>query len=230
MTALLQAYVRLLRFGFYLLYNPFAFTYDLVANVVSLGRWWAWQRAALNFLPPAGNNDILEVGHGTGHLLETLHQRGYQPLALDLSPNMGRIARRRLRQRGLAPRIVRGSVLHLPLPAHSLNAIVATFPTEYIIQTATIAEFRRVLRPGGRLVFVPAATLLGGGPVRGVIRLAFWLTGQSASLAPTLDHLPGWARYAQAHYQQAGFTVQVETVALADSRVWVVVAELASAA
>lgn len=228
MTTLVQAYVRLLRFGFYLLYNPFAFTYDLVANVVSLGRWWAWQRAALDFLPATG--DILEVGHGTGHLLETLHQRGCQPLALDLSPNMGRIARRRLRQRGLAPRIMRGSVLHLPLPARSLDAIVATFPTEYIVQTPAMAEFRRVLRPGGRLVFVPAAMLLGGGPLRGLIRLAFWLTGQSASLAPTLEQLPGWAKYAQAHYHQAGFTVQVETVALADSRVWVVVAELASAA
>jgi hypothetical protein len=43
---------RLVRFGFRLLYNEMAFTYDAVSAVVSLGEWRSWQRAALNFLPP----------------------------------------------------------------------------------------------------------------------------------------------------------------------------------
>ncbi|MCZ7544410.1 MAG: hypothetical protein M5R40_13175 [Anaerolineae bacterium] len=38
----------LVRFGFRLLYNELAFTYDLVSRVVSLGQWRAWQRAAFS--------------------------------------------------------------------------------------------------------------------------------------------------------------------------------------
>src|SRR5690606_30869240 len=41
---------RLVRFGFHLLYNQFAWTYDAVAFLVSAGEWHAWQRAAISAL------------------------------------------------------------------------------------------------------------------------------------------------------------------------------------
>jgi hypothetical protein len=54
----------LVRFGFRLLYNEFAFTYDTVSKVVSLGAWRCWQRAALKYLavPPGAR-----ISNGSRH-------------------------------------------------------------------------------------------------------------------------------------------------------------------
>ena len=58
-----------MRFVFYLLYHPFAFAYDLVAAAVSLGRWKKWVLSVVPFLE---GNQILEIGHGPGHLQSAL--------------------------------------------------------------------------------------------------------------------------------------------------------------
>lgn len=91
---------RFVRFGFRLLYNELAFTYDIVSWFVSLGEWRAWQRSALRHLPPTGR--ILELAHGTGNLQLDLHAAGYyQTIGYDLSPYMGQITRYKLERRGL---------------------------------------------------------------------------------------------------------------------------------
>ncbi len=59
----------LLRFFFRLLYHQFAFTYDLVAATVSLGRWKDW---VLSVVPFIEGTRILEIGHGPGHLQRAL--------------------------------------------------------------------------------------------------------------------------------------------------------------
>ncbi|MCB9446672.1 MAG: class I SAM-dependent methyltransferase, partial [Ardenticatenaceae bacterium] len=41
---------KLIRFGFRLLYNELAWTYDAVSWLVSLGDWRSWQQAALPFV------------------------------------------------------------------------------------------------------------------------------------------------------------------------------------
>ena len=54
----------LLRPVYYLLYHHFAWTYDLVADIVSLGQWKDWVRTALPYL----DGCVLELGYGPGHL------------------------------------------------------------------------------------------------------------------------------------------------------------------
>jgi ubiquinone/menaquinone biosynthesis C-methylase UbiE len=56
---------RFMRVFFHLLYHPFAFTYDLVAAVVSFGHWKDWGMTVLPFIE---GTRILELGHGPGHL------------------------------------------------------------------------------------------------------------------------------------------------------------------
>jgi len=96
---------RFLRFAFHLLYYQLAWTYDLVAWLVSFGDWPAWRRAAALFLREGPS---LELAYGTGGLMADLTARGLAPVGLDLSPTMARLARRRLLRRGLLPRLVRG--------------------------------------------------------------------------------------------------------------------------
>jgi ubiquinone/menaquinone biosynthesis C-methylase UbiE len=151
---------RLLLTAFHLLYNQFAWAYEAVSWLVSLGRWRAWGERAVPFLH---GSRILELGHGPGHLLAAMGDRGWWGVGLDVSAQMGSIARRRLRQRGQSIRLVRGRGQLLPFSPASFDSVVAAFPAPYILASETIDAIRRVLRPGGRLVVVPEAALTGPG-------------------------------------------------------------------
>ena len=86
---------NLLRFFFHLLYHPFAFTYDWVAAIVSVGRWKDW---VLSVIPFIEGTRILELGHGPGHLQRVLLSRDLVAVGLDESAAMGRLAQRNLRR------------------------------------------------------------------------------------------------------------------------------------
>jgi ubiquinone/menaquinone biosynthesis C-methylase UbiE len=160
----------LLRLFFRLLYHQFAFTYDLVAAAVSLNRWKNWVTSVLPFIE---GPRVLEIGHGPGHLQRLLLSRGLLAIGLDESAQMGRLARRNLkrslRTQAGSPaevarrntytqiRLARGVAQALPFPEETFDTVVATFPTEYITDPATLAEIQRCLRAGGRLVVLPVA-------------------------------------------------------------------------
>jgi SAM-dependent methyltransferase len=142
---------RLYLWATHRLYNELAWSYDLAAWIVSAGRWDRWRRMALDYVE---QQPVLEVGFGTGHLLAAMTERGWPAVGIDLSPAMQRQADARLRRRGLfAPRL-QGRVQQLPFADASFGSVIATFPAEYIVDPASLAEFRRVLKPGGRLVVV----------------------------------------------------------------------------
>lgn len=203
---------------FHLLYHQFAWTYDAVSSVVSLGQWREWAACGLPFV---SGPRVLEVGHGPGHMLVALRERGFDATGLDFSRQMGRIARRRLG--GDSPsRLARGRAQALPFADESFDGALATFPTPYIITPATVAALHRVLRPGGRLVVVPGAQLTGGGPVVRTIEWLYAITGQRGSASVDLaaeDEF--WTRALAG----PGFAVHRHTATLPASVVTVIVAE-----
>jgi ubiquinone/menaquinone biosynthesis C-methylase UbiE len=167
---------HVLRVFFSLLYNQFAWSYDLVAWLVSLGNWTHWVSMAADELP---GPEILELGHGPGYLQSLLSRSGLKPTGLDLSPHMGRIAIRKLHGLEIKPRLVRGRAQYLPFKDGAFHQVAATFPSEYIFEPQTLTETYRVLVPGGRLVVIPAAWITGK---KWLERLAAWLfkiTGQA---------------------------------------------------
>src|SRR5512147_1621186 len=120
---------RFIKFGFHLLYHEFAFTYDAVAWLVSLGQWQAWGRTALSRVR---GSRVLEIGHGPGHLLIALARSGRQPIGIDLSPDMIQIARRNIRRAGVNAPQVHCRVQALPFRSGVFDSVVSTFPTDYI--------------------------------------------------------------------------------------------------
>ena len=193
-----------LRLAFRLLYNEMAWTYDFVSWFVSAGQWRSWQRAALPYLR---GRKVLEIAHGTGNLLLDLTALGFEPVGFDLSKAMGRIARRKLRARGVPDSVplVCGRVQTLPFASDAFPSLLATFPTEFVVDQQAIAEFRRVLQPGGVIVFVPVARITS---LAVADRLAEWLfrvTGQSSE---------NWFAPLTGRYTAAGFTTRVEQVKL----------------
>lgn len=200
---------RLRRFGFHLLYNHCAFSYDLVSRAISLGHWRAWQRSAMRFLPPPEAGMVLELAHGTGDMQIDLQLAGYHTLALDLSLSMNRLAQKKLRRAGLSATLFRADAARLPLPSAAVAAVVCTFPTAFIFQRQTLGELRRVLQPGACACIVVAGELDGRGPRRGLIRLLYRLTGQARPL-PSGGDLRNW-------FGEAGLLAEAPVVQLAGS-------------
>ena len=171
-------WARAVRFGFYLLYNQFAFTYDLVSKVVSMGQWRCWQRTALGHLGAQPGDGVLELAFGTGDLQLDLNAAGYRVFGHDLSPFMLRIASAKLRRHRQTPRLSRGMAQALPFADGVFQAVVSTFPSDFILQPTTLREIHRVLKPDGRLVVVPNAVLNGSGAVEAGIEWLYRVTGQ----------------------------------------------------
>jgi ubiquinone/menaquinone biosynthesis C-methylase UbiE len=211
-----QLWFQLIRFGFRLLYNEMAWTYDTVSWLVSLGQWRAWQRAALPFVT---GERVLEIGHGPGHMLAALQAQGVEVIGLDVSPYMGRMARRRV---GEHVSLIRSLGQQLPWKAAVFDTILSTFPTEYIVAPATVAALYRVLRENGRLVIVPEGHLTGNGLVHRLIDWLFTITGQRSTPFDFSDE-ELWTYFTRP-FREVGFTVDVHTVQLASSAVTVVIA------
>lgn len=170
---------RLRRFGFRLLYNECAFTYDIVSRVVSLGRWRSWQRSVIQFLPAPDAGLVFELAQGTGDLQIDLAKAGYRSIALDRSRSMGRLAQRKLTRVGLSTLLLRGEAGRLPIQSDSITAIVCTFPTSFILQPQTLIEVQRVLKRDAPAVIVLSGLLTGGGLRAGLIRVLYRLAGQA---------------------------------------------------
>jgi len=103
--------------------------------------------------------DLLDIGTGTGRVLEVLGPRVTHALGIDQSREMLAVARVNLERAGLQNGIVRlGDMYQLPLADASFDAVVIHQVLHYADRpAAAIAEAARVLRPRGVLVLADFA-------------------------------------------------------------------------
>jgi ubiquinone/menaquinone biosynthesis C-methylase UbiE/DNA-binding transcriptional ArsR family regulator len=102
---------------------------------------------------------LLDLGTGTGRMLELLGADIERGLGLDLSPDMLALARARLDRAGLKHCSVRqGDIYDLALPKDSFDVVIIHQVLHFLDDGArAISEAARVLRPGGRLLVVDFA-------------------------------------------------------------------------
>lgn len=206
---------RFMRLFFHLLYHPFAWSYDLVAWTVSLGRWKTWVQTVIPFIE---GTRILELGPGPGHLQRILLDRGLLTVGLDESRQMATLARRKLRENGYAkPNLSRGLAQALPFPAETFHTVVSTFPSEYIFDNETLIDVYRVLHSGGRLVVLPAAWITGRKLMERYVAGLFRVTGQSPS-----DPVDVVSARLKEPFSMAGFQVEIHQVEVKSSLLLVV--------
>jgi len=119
----------------------------------------AVERALLDLLPPAAIGRMLDIGTGTGGLLEVLAPRVSSALGVDASRQMLALARARLARPGLEHCAVRQADMYrLPLADDAFDLVVMQMVLHYAEDPAgALAEAARVLRPGGRLLIVDLA-------------------------------------------------------------------------
>ncbi len=117
------------------------------------------EAALLGLLPSAGLHDLLDIGTGTGRMLEVFGPRVERALGLDLSREMLAVARVNLERARLRNCSIRqGDMYQLPLPGASFDAVVIHQVLHYAERPGqVVAEAARVLRPGGTLVIVDFA-------------------------------------------------------------------------
>jgi demethylmenaquinone methyltransferase/2-methoxy-6-polyprenyl-1,4-benzoquinol methylase len=201
------------------MFDRIAPRYDLANRVLSGGIDVRWRRRAVRLLDAAPDARILDLCTGTADLLvEALgnaeRRRG---VGLDLSLPMLSRAAAKLAGAGLAGRaaLVGGDAQRLPLASGTFDGALVAFGIRNVGDpAAALAEVRRVLRPGGRLVVLEFSTprglfgLLYGVYSRHVLpRVGGWISGHREAYA----YLPASvARFASpvdfaALLEQAGF-------------------------
>lgn len=202
---------RLLATFFGYLYHELAWIYDWVAAVVSKGRWNTWVETSLEYL---NGQKILELGHGPGHLIIKIIRSGRDIYGIDLSPQMSAMAYAKLRRLSFPANLSTAQSQKLPFAAEVFDQVVATFPTEYILEKGTLTEIYRVLKPDGSAVIVPAAYITGTNLIDKALVWLFKVSGQA----------PEFNDRALEPAIRIGFEITSTNIALDDSEVKIILA------
>ena len=104
---------------------------------------------------PLAEGRVLEVGIGSGLNLPFYDSTRVTHLwGLDPSAEMWAIARKQVQASGLDVEFLQGDAAEIPLGKDSADTVVITYTMCTIREVvASLVEMRRVLRPGGKLVF-----------------------------------------------------------------------------
>ncbi len=226
MKAFSNIWARVVRFGFYLLYNQLAFTYDSVSWIVSLGLWREWQRTAIVYI---SGPRVLEIAHGPGHMLLALNQAGFNVTGIDLSSYMVRLAKVRIGKINAPIDLVRSPVQQLPFQKNTFDSILSTFPSEFILQASTLESVYNVLKPDGYFIIVPAAQLTGTNPIVKGIEWLYYITGQrsSSSVDQSENSSIKNEPYRQLNdlFSGSGFVLEIKKVVVKNSKVTLLLAQ-----
>lgn len=131
--------------------------YDLNNRLHSFGRDQAWRRRAVCIAEVKPGEEVLDAACGTGDLARAFADAGAaRVVGLDFTPEMLAIARQKESRGGGRRRpveYVEGDAMALPFSDGSFDVVSIAFGIRNVADPArALREFRRVLRPSGRLV------------------------------------------------------------------------------
>ena len=131
------------------MFDGVAQRYDLANDVLALGLTRVWRRAVVQAIKPQPDEMILDLAAGTGTSSVPFAKAGAHVIPTDFSLGMLRVGH----QRQPELPFVAGDGLNLPFHDNSFDAATISFGLRNLTDRALgLAEFRRVLKPGGRLV------------------------------------------------------------------------------
>ena len=158
---------------------------------------WSIPEREVDVLGDVAGLDVVELGCGTAYFSAWLARRGGRPLGVDPTPAQLATARRCQRELGLEFPLVEAPAESVPLPDDSFDLALSEYGASiWADPAAWLPEAARLLRPGGRLVFLvnsPLAIICSpdGGPAeerlvrpqRGLYRVE-WVEDEAVNFHP----------------------------------------------
>jgi len=133
------------------MFDGVAKRYDLVNDLLSLGRTKAWRKAATKIIAPAPGIQILDLAAGPGSSSEPLHKAGATVFATDFSEGMLAVGRKTRPYLNFS----KADALNLPFEANRFDVVTISFGLRNTADyPKALAEALRVTKPGGRMVVV----------------------------------------------------------------------------
>jgi SAM-dependent methyltransferase len=122
---------------------------------------WRIPEAEVRALPDVDGLDAIELGCGTAYFSAWLARRGARPVGIDQSPEQLATARAMQAEHGLEFPLIEGDAEAVPLPDESFDFALSEYGASLWCEPERwIAEAARLLRPGGRLVFLTNSVLV----------------------------------------------------------------------
>ena len=138
------------------LFETIAARYDFFTVFMSYGMDRGWKREMVRMLDLKGDETTLDVACGTGDIAFLTGARLTQGAAmgLDITHAMLRIAERKRRERAAANVCFhRGDIMRLPFADQTFDRVTGGYALRNVPDVAgALAEIKRVLKPGGRLL------------------------------------------------------------------------------
>lgn len=170
------------------LFATIADHYDFITIALSYGQDRRWKRRLISLASLQPDDRVLDLACGTGDLLFAAADTAHVAIGLDITHRMLQLARSK---RDAA--VVTGDMLALPFPDAAFTVVTTGYGLRNVPDLpAAIAEIRRVLVPGGRLV-----SLDFNRPTNPVVRSAYllYLTVVGSVLGFALHRDPDTYRY-----------------------------------
>ena len=125
--------------------------YEWICRVMSFGTGEQYRKQALREAGLAPGMRVLDVATGTGLVLRAaVEMCGHGGLAIGLDPSRGMLGECR---KGCAAPLLQGRGEHLPFADASFDMVSMGYGLRHVADLrALFGEYRRVLKPGGRLL------------------------------------------------------------------------------
>jgi SAM-dependent methyltransferase len=122
---------------------------------------WAVDESELHVLGDVAGLDVVELGCGTAYFSAWLAKRGARPVGVDVTPAQLETARRLMAETGIEFPLVEADAAATGLPGASADLVLSEYGASiWVDPYRWIPEAARLLRPGGRLVFLRNSTLV----------------------------------------------------------------------
>jgi demethylmenaquinone methyltransferase/2-methoxy-6-polyprenyl-1,4-benzoquinol methylase len=140
------------------MFDGIARRYDFLNHFLSFGIDFYWRRQVIKTLKLKDGQRLLDVATGTGDQgFAALKAADIEVVGADFSAGMLEFAREKIEKRGLAQqfRVIQADAENLPFEDASFDALTISYGIRNVghIEVA-LAEFQRVLKPGGRLAIL----------------------------------------------------------------------------
>jgi len=133
------------------MFDGVARRYDLLNDLLSLGRTKAWRKVATSIIAPKPGMRILDIAAGTGSSSRPLADAGADVISLDFSKGMLEAGRKRHPDLAL----IQGDALALSFKENEFDVATISFGLRNTSDTSkALQESFRVLKSGGRMVVV----------------------------------------------------------------------------